>query len=86
MGGIQALSRSLFARLIPADRSAEFFGLLNIMGRLAAIMGPFLMGLVGSATGHSRWGAIPLLGLFLAGALLLGKVREPDAPCIEKTA
>jgi len=78
MGGIQALSRSLFARLIPPDRSAEFFGLYNIMGRLAAIMGPFLMGLVGSLAGHSRWGTIPLALLFIAGALLLRLVQEPE--------
>lgn len=77
MGGIQALSRSLFARLIPPAQSAEFFGILNIMGRLAAIMGPFLMGIVGSAAGHSRWGTIPLFVLFLMGAFLLAAVREP---------
>jgi len=80
MGGIQALSRSLFARLVPAERSAEFFGLLNIMGRLAAIMGPFLMGFIGSMAGHSRWGTIPLFSLFLIGAFFLSKVKEPSEP------
>jgi len=82
---VQALSRSLFARLIPADRSAEFFGLFNIMGRFAAIMGPFLMGVVASLAGHSRWGVVPIAFLFIIGAGFLLSVREPVAsgPLIE---
>jgi len=48
-GGIQALSRSYFARLIPEGRSAEFFGLYNMLGKFAAIVGPALMGTVGLA-------------------------------------
>jgi len=51
-GGIQALSRSYYARLIPAGRSAEFFGLYNMMGKFAAIIGPALMGTVGLAARH----------------------------------
>jgi len=51
-GGIQALSRSYFARLIPEGRSAEFFGLYNMMGKFAAIIGPALMGTVGLAARH----------------------------------
>jgi UMF1 family MFS transporter len=46
-GGIQALSRSYYARLIPADRSAEFYGFYNMLGKFAAIFGPALMGIVG---------------------------------------
>jgi UMF1 family MFS transporter len=46
-GGIQALSRSFYARLIPAGRSAEFFGFYNMLGKFAAIIGPALMGGVG---------------------------------------
>ncbi len=48
-GGVQALSRSYFAALVPAERSAEFFGLYNMMGKFAAIIGPAMMGLVGLA-------------------------------------
>ena len=48
-GGIQALSRSYFARLIPAHQSAEFFGFYNMLGKFAAIVGPGLMGLTGLA-------------------------------------
>jgi MFS transporter, UMF1 family len=46
-GGIQALSRSYFARLIPVQRSAEFFGFYNMLGKFAAIIGPLLMGISG---------------------------------------
>jgi UMF1 family MFS transporter len=45
-GGVQALSRSYFAALVPRARSAEFFGLYNMMGKFAAIIGPAMMGLV----------------------------------------
>jgi len=76
MGGIQALSRSYFARLIPAEKSAEFFGFYNIFGKFAAITGPFLMGLVSRLTGDSRWGVLSILLLFIAGAALLCLVRD----------
>ncbi len=46
-GGIQALSRSYYSRLIPIDRTAEFFGFYNMLGRFATIIGPALMGGVG---------------------------------------
>jgi MFS transporter, UMF1 family len=49
-GGIQALSRSYYARLIPSEQSAEFFGFYNMLGKFAAIMGPLLMGLTGLIT------------------------------------
>jgi UMF1 family MFS transporter len=48
-GGIQALSRSYYASLVPAERSAEFFGLYNMMGKFAVIIGPAMMGVVGLA-------------------------------------
>lgn len=78
MGGIQAISRSFFARLIPPECSAEFFGFYNVFGKFAAITGPFLMGFVGMLTGHSRWGVLSILLLFLAGASILMKVKAPD--------
>ena len=49
-GGIQALSRSYYSRLIPRDQSAEYFGFYNMLGKFAAIMGPALMGAVGLLT------------------------------------
>lgn len=86
-GGIQALSRSLFARLIPAQRSAEFFGFYNLLGKMAAILGPALVASVGLAVRASlpasplatalapRLGIASLLLLFAAGALLLRGVN-----------
>ena len=46
-GGIQALSRSYYSRLIPKDKAAEFYGFYNMLGKFAAILGPLLMGIVG---------------------------------------
>jgi UMF1 family MFS transporter len=48
-GGIQALSRSYYSRLIPADKPAEYYGFFNMLGKFAAIIGPALMGIVGLA-------------------------------------
>jgi len=76
-GGIQALSRSYFGMLIPARQSAEFFGFYNIFGKFAAIIGPFLMGVVGRAAGDSRYGILSVLVLFVIGGLILRKVEEP---------
>lgn len=75
MGGIQALSRSYFGKLIPAENSAEFFGFYNVFGKFAAITGPFLMGVVGRMTGETRWGVLSILVLFIVGAWLLGRVQ-----------
>ena len=79
-GGIQALSRSLYARMIPAGRSAEFFGFYNMLGKFAAILGPVMIGWVGIITGNPRTGILSLLVLFLVGGLVLVKVKvqEPN--------
>ncbi|MFH1784339.1 MAG: MFS transporter [bacterium] len=73
-GGIQALSRSCFGKLIPKDRSAEFFGFYNVFGKFAAIIGPFLVALLTHITRNPRIGILSLLFLFVAGGLLLLKV------------
>lgn len=77
-GGVQALSRSFFARLVPPERAGEFFGFYNMMGKFAAIIGPVLVGTVGWLTGDPRLGILSLLVLFGAGALLLARVRVTD--------
>ena len=77
-GGIQALSRSYLGKLIPREKSAEFFGFYNIFGKFAAILGPTLMGTIGAATGHSRWGILSIVGLFIIGAFLLASVQETE--------
>ncbi|MBU4315748.1 MAG: MFS transporter [Proteobacteria bacterium] len=77
-GGIQALSRSYFGRLIPPERSAEFFGFYNIFGKFAAITGPFLMAVISRFTGDSRYGILSILLLFILGGFLLKKVRPEE--------
>jgi UMF1 family MFS transporter len=76
-GGIQALSRSLYARMIPAGRSAEFFGFYNMLGKFAAILGPVMIGWVGVLSGNPRTGILSLLVLFIAGGIVLMKVNVP---------
>jgi len=73
-GGTQALSRSLFALMVPKTRSAEFFGLFSTCEKAAGIFGPLIFGVTSQLTGNSRYGII-VLGLFLlVGMLLLAKV------------
>ena len=76
-GGVQALSRSLFARLIPAEQAAELFGFYNMVGKSAAVIGPILMGWLGVLTGDPRFAILSLLVLFVAGFALLTLVRLP---------
>ena len=73
-GGIQALSRSLFARLVPKNKEAEFFGLYNMLGKFASVIGPILMGWVTLVTGSVRFGILSILVLFILGAFFLSKV------------
>lgn len=74
-GGVQALSRSMYARMIPPGRSAEFFGFYNMLGKFAAIIGPLMMGWIGVLTGNPRAGILSLLLLFGLGGLMLVVVR-----------
>lgn len=79
-GGVQSLSRSYFARMVPAARSAEYFGFYNMLGKFAAIIGPVLTGTVALVAGSQRLGLLSLLVLLLGGAWLLTRVRAPDPP------
>jgi UMF1 family MFS transporter len=75
-GGVQSLSRAYYARIIPVDKAGEFFGFYNMLGKFAAIFGPFLVGWVGAMTGSPRIGILSLLLFFIPGALLLYFVDE----------
>ena len=77
-GGVQALSRSLYSRIIPADRTAEFFGFYNMLGKFAAVIGPVLMGLVGVLTGNPRHSILAIIILFVGGGVLLYRVDESE--------
>lgn len=75
-GGVQSISRSFFAGLIPPEQSTEYFGFYNMLGRFAAILGPGLMGGISYLTGNPRLSMLSLILLFAAGAFLLSKVDE----------
>lgn len=74
-GGIQALSRSYFAKIIPKDKSNEFFGFYNIFGKFSAIIGPTLMSVTTAVTGNARWSILGIIPLFLVGFLMF--IRLP---------
>ena len=88
-GGIQAISRSLYSRIIPINKSAEFYGFFNLLGKFAAVIGPSLMGVIALLTKNAkeltigsttlenmgiRYGVLSILALFIIGGLLLRKV------------
>jgi MFS transporter, UMF1 family len=83
-GGIQALSRSFYARIIPAEKSAEYFGFYNMIGKFSAIIGPGLMGCVGllvrsigySSNTASRISITAISLFFVAGGVLLFFVSQ----------
>ncbi|HHQ14033.1 MAG TPA: MFS transporter [Chromatiales bacterium] len=74
-GGVQSLSRSLYARLIPAGRTGEYFGFYNMLGKFAAVLGPVLTGSVALITGSQRAGILSILLLFMIGLWLLSRVH-----------
>ena len=83
-GGVQALSRSFYARIIPVDKAAEYFGFYNMLGKFAAVFGPVLMGSIGllvkslgySSNTASRLSITSIALLFIAGGILLYFVDE----------
>jgi len=77
-GGIQALSRSLYTRIIPKEKSAEFFGFYNMLGKFAAVIGPAMMGTITLLTGNIRYGILSILVLFILGGFFLLKVNIED--------
>ncbi|QNK58867.1 MFS transporter [Paenibacillus sp. PAMC21692] len=76
-GGIQALSRSYFARMVPKQNANRFFGFYNIFDKFASILGPLLVGLTAQATGNTSTGVFSLVVLFLIGGAILTRVPEP---------
>jgi UMF1 family MFS transporter len=76
-GGCQALSRSLFASMIPSDRSGEFFGFYDVSSKFAGVAGPLILARVAEAAGTSRAGVFALVVLFLAGIAILSRVKPP---------
>lgn len=78
LGGSQALSRALFSRLIPQDRSSEFFGFYAVSERFATVLGPLLFTISVMITGSSHAAILAIIGLFIAGGFVLSMVDEAE--------
>lgn len=76
-GGVQAMSRSLFASLIPDEQSGEFFGFYNMVTKFAHVLGPFVVGLGAAISDDPKAILVALLPLYVIGTLLLTAVRAP---------
>ena len=75
-GGVQALSRSYYSKMIPQTHSAEFFGFYNFLGRFAALLGPMLVAFVALFSQNSRLSIASISVFFILGAILLYFVDE----------
>jgi UMF1 family MFS transporter len=76
-GGVQALSRALYASLVPPERSTEFFGFYNMLGKTAVLLGPVLMGTIGAVTGNSRYSVFAIIILLAVGGWVLLSLHLP---------
>ena len=75
-GGVQALSRSEYGKLIPKDRANEYYGFFDIFGKYAAVMGTLLVSLFTQLTGNSSIGVLSIAVLFIVGFVLLLKMPQ----------
>lgn len=82
-GGIQALSRAYFAKLVPKKNANEFFGFYNIFGKFASILGPLLVAVTAQVSGNSSSGVFSLILLFIIGMVILRFVPETKADRID---
>ena len=78
-GGIQALSRSEFGKLIPKEHANEYYGFFDIFGKYATIMGTLLVSVFTQVTGSSSYGVLSVAVLFVIGFVLLWKMPEGEA-------
>ena len=78
-GGIQALSRSEFGKLIPKENANEYYGFFDIFGKYATIMGTLLVSVFTQLTGSSSYGVLSVAVLFIIGFILLWKMPEGGA-------
>jgi len=76
LGGIQALSRSMYAGMIPKEESAGLFGFYNMISRAAVVLGPVLMGLVSLGSGSTRLSILAVVVPLTIGGILLYLVRD----------
>jgi UMF1 family MFS transporter len=85
-GGSQALSRSMFASMIPRHKSSEFFAFWGVFEKFAGIFGPFLFAMAIAATGSSKTAILSVILFFAVGAVLLLFVNVPDGQRIARAA
>ncbi|MPY91106.1 MAG: MFS transporter [Luteitalea sp.] len=85
-GGSQALSRSLFATMVPRHKSSEFFGFFGVFEKFASIFGPFLFAMAASLTGSSRSAVLSVILFFVAGALVLSRVDVGEGQRVARDA
>lgn len=85
-GGAQALSRSLYAIMIPKAKSSEFFGFFSVFEKFAGIAGPALFGLVSQVAGTGRLGVLSLVVFFVGGILLLTRVNVEEGRRVARAA
>lgn len=82
-GGIQALSRSYYAKIIPKENSNEFFGFYNIFGKFAAIVGPGVMALTTTLTGDAKYSILAIIPLFVAGFFVFITLPKEHSVSVE---
>lgn len=70
-GGIQALSRSFFGKLVPAENASEYFGFFDVFGKFSAVIGPALFGLTAQLTGVTNYGILAVMSMFILGGVIL---------------
>ena len=85
-GGTQALSRSLFASLIPPHKSGEFFGFYSVFEKFASIFGPLLFWITIATTGSSRNAILSVIFFFALGAIVLSRVRVKEGQAAARAA
>ena len=70
-GGIQALSRSFYGKIIPAEYSSEYFGFFDVFGKFSAVIGPALFGITAQLTGVTHYGALAVMAMFILGGAIM---------------
>ncbi len=79
LGGVQALSRSLYATMIPEQASSEFFGFYSVFSKFSAIWGPLVFSIVSHRTGSGRPAVLSIVAFFIIGGILLSRVNVAEA-------
>ena len=79
LGGVQALSRSLYGSMIPEEASAEFYGFFSVFSKFSAIFGPLVFAIVSDRAGSGRPAILSILAFFVIGMAILSRVDVASA-------